>query len=1328
MTDCKLCTSGTNCQECGRPSKGASPITIYLHHNKSPISCKDTCDKSLNEHVVTKATFPTCHQCPDGEFYMDGSFPPLCTPCNFPSYWKDVENNLCRKCAEGCISCNSRDTCNSCSNTDDFVQTSGGGCETNCKQREMKNSELNPKRCQPCSENCMECNFVLGCRKCDPGYYKDTGLKATCHRCPDGCSDCSSNKKCSGCTNPAHFLGIDETSCSDNCRDKEYKEETTKRCRACHDTNCLKCDKTGKCKQCPNIGFYLDSGSCQSCPTGCKTCLNSKKCLSCSDPAHFLGMDKLTCSENCEKRRFKEVESKQCKECPPLCVSCRDDKTCEKCEEGSFIKLDNSCQRCPLQCSSCTSTTNCLSCKDPTHFLSLDRISCSETCPKGSRKNELTRIKTCIACLKDCELCNQKECKKCMPGKILKNRVCTSCTEDCKLCGDQGCEECFPGKGLVNGNCVACSQDCLKCNSEGCLVCDTGKALDNEKTCHKGFVVDYSLRQFYDPKSNQTFSLRLILQEYPKISQILYREFQNQLHNSEDKFKLTPLKDAGMASIEINKHSDRVNELIIGINLTEKEGIEIGQKVEILVESYNKELASSKKEPKSVYLLAKKTQIVELEVYKLSPRLLGNAARSMATISSSANSFSSSSSMGLGAILGMFSGDPDGSFLKFNQFLTFLRRLKLIGIYFGDSLQDFIELVAGERPSLESSHSSKNRSLELSLRENQKDKIREYSAGWHSKLDTYQETVFFEGPYMLKTVVYLFSWLLKLLGITLLKGMKSTQRVVIWKLKFLKYQRRVHFAVFMGATMDILFYGVRIVLHRRYSFWGFNVKLVSGVAVGLVTWDMLELLWVALGVEYEAGNGNRKKSPLENPERLERAKVHPLNHELSNAPPFTPRSRARKERGKKPMSDSKLNILDDNSYQKQENPQQSKAIGQKYNPPKKKRSEAVQAVRDKPKTASKEPQVQKIKLTRQKLFIDHPRTITYNSRNLPLEEFSSTYLRNNRTSFSSPLYKASNFLNIIHLSVIQVSIVSLCNSSVSLLVVLVTSELVLLLLTVLPYFKHRYITLVEFLDRATRSICLGGFYFICLAIRLRLGAERRPVSDELQNWGIRFVSLGIISTYFFSSIKGTIVLFALLKELWNNKGCSREDSNEEDLSVSKRGLIIYSETDSSSLVRCHPLDGEIVIGEDSKKRVGKKESILRSGLSSSANNNRFFMGSRKREIAYDLEYKSSQNSPKGHLGCRTDGMPHKNSWESIFHGLERKMNKKRSKPKKGSSSRRAERGPQFDSHLRVNNKVKQKPLSQKWNSGLSNSLAVDYSKNSIEINWKGGKKRTFNYI
>ena len=215
MSNCKRCTSGTDCQECGSYSDPA--MTYYLFSHTSPVSCLASCDASQNRFVVPGASVSTCHECPAGQYYVEGSNPPQCTACNTGAVWIESSTKLCKPCGSGCSSCTSDTSCQSCSDSTHFIQVDGGTCSIGCNEKEMETAGT-PKRCQACPIGCAACSEGGGCTSCENGYYKDGTTQ--CQVCPSGCATCLSGSECLTCSDPNHFLGTDKITCALNCKKK----------------------------------------------------------------------------------------------------------------------------------------------------------------------------------------------------------------------------------------------------------------------------------------------------------------------------------------------------------------------------------------------------------------------------------------------------------------------------------------------------------------------------------------------------------------------------------------------------------------------------------------------------------------------------------------------------------------------------------------------------------------------------------------------------------------------------------------------------------------------------------------------------------------------------------------------------------------------------------------------------------------------------------------------------------------------------------------------------------------------------------------------------
>lgn len=121
---------------------------------------------------------------------------------------------------------------------------------------DCKNCDLIPK--------CLECKAQISgdtvkpyCTKCDTGFYIEFG-GSRCVR--DSCHAVDSAGMCTQCNQPEDLI-IQYGKCVSSCDLKHYKE-----------------DITGKCV-CKDGTYSPDaSGTCFTCPAGCKTC-NNQGCI-----------------------------------------------------------------------------------------------------------------------------------------------------------------------------------------------------------------------------------------------------------------------------------------------------------------------------------------------------------------------------------------------------------------------------------------------------------------------------------------------------------------------------------------------------------------------------------------------------------------------------------------------------------------------------------------------------------------------------------------------------------------------------------------------------------------------------------------------------------------------------------------------------------------------------------------------------------------------------------------------------------------------------------------------------------------------------------------
>ena len=291
-----------------------------------------------------------------------------------------------------------------------------------------------------------------------------------------------------------------------------------------------------------------------------------------------------------------------------------------------------------------------------------------------------------------------------------------------------------------------------------------------------------------------------------------------------------------------------------------------------------------------------------------------------------------------------------------------------------------------------------------------------------------------------------------------------------------------------------------------------------------------------------------------------------------------------------------------------------------------------------------------------KLFIDHKKTIDFNQRNIQVESFVKHYLQNHPKSFTHRLCLVSNILNVLHIALVQICIASLPHSPRTLLGLLMVLEVLFCLLTLIPYcFHHKFISLVELLSKTMKSLCIGGFFVVCIIISH--SSDPRvdlPVNGTVQSIGMVFIALGICFTYIFTIIKIIKLVIKNLKERSKNKKKGQKNKNKlkgnEDLTQIQRGLIFYKggssgikEASSSSPtdILNQPLENDFNLNKNHfESKVTKHSVRARSGLLS------------KNSLSKRNQQQQQKSGPKRERGAR---------WNNIFVDLRKRAAQSRSR-------------------------------------------------------------------
>lgn len=191
------------------------------------VSC-DGCrgDPGLNttDHLFN------CLRCPVGNTglkYIPSNDTNLCVPCKSPACLSCPNDwAVCENCDSGydlidgeCwVICPpgewriDKDTCGDCPLT---YQKIDGECWITCGQDNQWRKDKDT--CESCHENCLGCDGpgLSSCQQCSASIRpsvkncSDSSNGFCCYKCPEECSECSWDNRCSGCKDPAYELNQD---------------------------------------------------------------------------------------------------------------------------------------------------------------------------------------------------------------------------------------------------------------------------------------------------------------------------------------------------------------------------------------------------------------------------------------------------------------------------------------------------------------------------------------------------------------------------------------------------------------------------------------------------------------------------------------------------------------------------------------------------------------------------------------------------------------------------------------------------------------------------------------------------------------------------------------------------------------------------------------------------------------------------------------------------------------------------------------------------------------------------------------------------------------
>ena len=525
MNGCDKCSDGNTCETCspeqpfmvkddnGKTTQCLSGcLDQYTHEEGSQVCIKcdekcDGCNGAADECVKCASTHLPLYDSEETKILQD-----CMTGCVDGQYKTD---DACYPCDSSCKTCASIETCDTCKNTNEFINKEGKceACDVKCATCSRISTTCltcasgyktihdetsgtiecvdscypgfyeDGDECKLCDENCQTCLIsATQCTSCAKGKIL---IENKCNDCNEKCAECEESvEKCKVCADGYKEV-IDHSSvlvdCASKCPDGTYEDGNT--CRPC-DVSCQTCENADTCKTCQGGHFVGSSGKCEVCEDKCEECSGSAdKCTSCKSSFKPLyeqeGSSIISdCVENCGDKQYAKGDA--CYRCDESCKTCTGSEACETCEDQQFINSGGKCEACDPKCASCSVTaTACTLCAagfKPVYDENSAITDCVASCPDGTYDDG----EACRPCDSKCKTCNSEasKCTVCADGfKIVYSdsgaTVIGNCIEEAEACPDGTFES--EGETL---SCIPCTphHNCLLCtDAASCSACGTGE-------------------------------------------------------------------------------------------------------------------------------------------------------------------------------------------------------------------------------------------------------------------------------------------------------------------------------------------------------------------------------------------------------------------------------------------------------------------------------------------------------------------------------------------------------------------------------------------------------------------------------------------------------------------------------------------------------------------------------------------------------------------------------------------------------------------------------------------------------------------------------------
>lgn len=231
-----------------------------------------------------------------------------------------------------------------------------------------------------------------------------------CNTVIAGCQTCTSLNTCTKCDLAAHFA-LDSGNCI--CSNPYYFNVTLGQCTQCM-TGCVSCSNSTRCITCAST-HALNNGVCDLCNVaipGCTKCTSTSFCTEC-DIANQFTLINGVCY--CPDQQYLDPAARICKRCNESglenCVNCLNATYCSNCALGGYIfykpsSAEQVCRHCNVTltgCLQCSSSTSCTLCDTSRNYAPDGSGICK--CAPGYFMNGAGTCSLCSSFMPGCQRC-----------------------------------------------------------------------------------------------------------------------------------------------------------------------------------------------------------------------------------------------------------------------------------------------------------------------------------------------------------------------------------------------------------------------------------------------------------------------------------------------------------------------------------------------------------------------------------------------------------------------------------------------------------------------------------------------------------------------------------------------------------------------------------------------------------------------------------------------------------------------------------------------------------------------------------------------------------